>query len=196
MNDGLIYFQDGHVVAKSGEVGVYRMNKELFLEIGPGHNLWTLESEYSDYIEQLEDKPKGDCLEIGLGLGVASRCILTYPQVKHLTTVEKNKDVIQTHGQISPLLDESAKLGRWAPYDADRHTILNADGMLYMYKTQKRFDFIFLDFYQEIDEESLPLIADMVKACRKVLKRKGSIVGWLDPYTEEEDAYKFKRLFK
>lgn len=196
MSRSLLYFEDGYLVAKSGDVSVYKMNEELFLEIGPGHNLWTLESEVYDYIEQLGDKPKGNCLEIGLGLGVASRCILTYPEVTHLTTVEKNKDVVQTYGQISPLLDRSAKAGKWAPYDADKHTILNIDGLTYLYRTKSKFDFIFLDFYQEIDEDSLPLVIDMVKASKRVLNAGGIIMGWLDPYTPEDYIYQFNELFK
>ena len=40
MDSGLIYFKDGKLIAQSGEVKVYKMNDELFLEKGTGHNLW------------------------------------------------------------------------------------------------------------------------------------------------------------
>ena len=39
-----IYFKDGNIVSKHGEATVYEMSDELFLEVGPGHNLWALES--------------------------------------------------------------------------------------------------------------------------------------------------------
>lgn len=188
---GLIYFQDGELVAESGEAKVYKMNGELFLEIGPGHTLWALESEFHDYVEQLGDFPKGRCLEIGLGLGVASRYILSFPKVKHLTTLEKNEDVIKAHGLIKES-DRKYDLG----YNSEKHLILNADGLEYLYITNKRYDFIFIDCYDRIDEETLPFIADIVHACQRVIKPGGKIIGWLDKHTPEADARKFERFFR
>jgi spermidine synthase len=193
MPKGLIYFKDGEVVAESGDVKVYEMNNELFLEIGPGHNLWALSSELPDYVDQLWDLPKGNCLEIGLGLGVASNYILSCPNVVKLTTVEKNEDVITTYDQVKQkvILDvynEKFKEGK-------KHLILNADGLLYAVETKQRFDFIFLDFYSVIDEDTIPEIADMATACKRVLKPKGKIVGWFDKHTPEEYVSEFFTLF-
>lgn len=178
----LIYFQDGDLVCESGDVRVYRFNDTLHLEIGPGHNLWALDSELKDYIWQLNDKPFGDCLEIGLGLGIASDYILSCPKVKTLTTVEKNTDVIKTHKQLNPIT-------------SDNHLILNSEGLVYMYQTKRKFDFIFLDFYSVIDEETLPVINDFVIASKKVLKENGVIMGWFDQYTPEEFVKPFYKLF-
>lgn len=189
-----IYFKDGEVVANCGEVTVYRMSGELFLEVGPGHNLWALESEYVDYMPQLGDKPRGKCLEIGLGLGVASRCILTHPAVTSLTTIELRKDVIHTHNEIIPLLDE--KVEKWAPYDYDRHFIVNQDGLKYMLRTAEKYDFIFMDFYKHIDEDTLPTIKDMIAAARICLAEDGIISGWLDPYTPMEYIDEFLESFE
>ena len=194
--NGLIYFDDGKLVASQGDVKVYEMNNELFLEIGPGHNLWALESEVSDYIEQLWDLPKGSCLEIGLGLGVASRCILTQPEVTSLTTVEKNHDVILTQQQLSGILDNGSRDDKWVRYDDSKHRIINSDGLVYMYQTNRKYDFIFIDFYSHIDDETLPGIADMVEAAKKVLAKDGIILCWLDKYTPLEYAEPFFDLFK
>jgi spermidine synthase len=183
MAAGLIYFKDGELIAESGDAKIYRMNDELFLEKGPGHTLWALESELGDYIQQLESWPQGDCLEIGLGLGVASKYLLTFPKVKSLTTVEIDEDVIAVQKMANPI-------------DDDRHTILNANGLYYAYQTKKIFDFIFLDFYSHIDEETLPQIADMVAACRRILKRKGKIMGWLDKHTPGDAAKIFMEVFE
>jgi spermidine synthase len=188
-----IYFKDGELVAQRGEVAVYNMSGELFLEVGPGHNLWTLESEYTDYMIQLGDKPRGKCLEIGLGLGVASRCILTYPAVTSLTTVELREDVIHTHNDIIPLLEN--KIEKWAPYDADRHIIIHQDGLKYMLSTKERYDFVFMDFYKHIDEDTLPTIKDMIAAARICLASGGTISGWLDPYTPMEYVDEFLESF-
>lgn len=190
-NKDLVYFEDGVLLAESGEAKVYKMADDLFLEIGPGHNLWALESEFKDYTWQLKDFPKGDCLEIGLGLGVASRYILTFPKVKHLTTVEINRDIINVHGKIK---DKDRKFS--LDYDPIKHSILKANGIEYAYQTKRRYDFIFIDCYAIIDEDTLPFIADMIIACSKVLKSDGKMIGWLDKYTPENYINIFYKMFE
>lgn len=190
MDNGLVYFQDGELIKKSGDASIYKLNGELFLEIGPGHNLWALESELDDYMEQLYDLPRGECLEIGLGLGVASRYILTFPDVKKLTTIDSNEDVINVHKQIP----ENIR-GRQLDYRKKDHRIYEANGLVYAYETNKMYDFIFLDFYAVIDEDSLPKIADMVTACKTVLNPKGCMVGWLDKFTPDVFAKQFFQIF-
>lgn len=190
MENELVYFQDGKLIANDGLASVYKMNGELFLEIGPGHNLWALESELDDYIGQLYDWPQGECLEIGLGLGVASRYILTFPKVNRLTTIDSNEDVIAVHAKI-PEDSRSRKLN----YRKKDHRIYNADGLTYAYETDKIYDFIFLDFYGVIDEDTLPMIADMVVGCKRILKPNGRMVGWLDTATPDLFAKQFFRIF-
>lgn len=192
MAEGLIYFKDGELIAESGEATVYKFNNDLFLEIGPGHNLWALESEISDYIWQLNDRPKGTCLEIGLGLGVASKYILSLSKVKSLTTVEINKDVINVYKKLKP---EDYSLDFYV-FPEKRHTILNADGLIYMYETRQKFDFIFIDCYSIIDEDTLPIIADMTIAAKGLLNEGGEVMGWFDKATSEEFVKTFYALFK
>jgi len=182
MGEGLIYFKDGDLIAESGDTRVYRMNDKLFLEKGVGHSLWALEDELKDYVYQLDDWPKGNCLEIGLGLGVASKYILSFPKVTSLTTIEIDEDVISTQKIANPI-------------DDDRHLILNANGLYYAYETKKMFDFIFLDFYDVIDEDTLPSIADMTVACERILKNDGKMIGWLDKHTPGDHAAIFMSLF-
>ncbi len=189
-NSGLIYFIDGEIVAEHNHAKVYKLNNELHLEIGPGHTLWALESEINDYIYQLQDIPIGDCLEIGLGLGVASRYLLSFPKVTHLTTVEINTDVIGVHSKIKES-DRSTTFD----YPESKHRILNADGLYYAYQTNKKYDFIFVDCYDRIDEDTLPVIADMARACTRILKPNGRIVGWLDKYTPEPYYSLFNNIF-
>lgn len=191
-----IYFKEGKSVAKSGSVSVYEMFDELFLEIGPGHNLWALEREYVDYINQLADKPRHKCLEIGLGLGIASRCILTCPHVESLTTIELSQDIINVHSQISSILDNGSRSDKWLPYNDTKHRIFNCGGLEYLYRTNAKYDFIFLDFYSHIDEETMPQIEDMAKAAKRALEYDGEIVGWFDPNTPDEFIEPFFNLFK
>lgn len=189
MGTGVVYFQDGELIAEVGQARVYRMNDELFLEIGKGHTLWALESELQDYIYQLNDKPRGACLEVGLGLGVASKYILSFPKVNTLTTIEINSDVIAVQKAVNPVADN------WGAFSPDDHLILNCDGLSYIYQTDFKYDFIFLDFYDRIDEETLPQIEDMARAANKILKKGGTMVGWLDPYTPEEYIRPFYDIF-
>lgn len=186
---GLIYFKDGELVSESNDAKVYKMNGELYLEIGPGHTLWALESEISDYMEQLEDFPRGQCLEIGLGLGVVSRYLLTFPKVEHLTTVELSEDVVEAHSKIKEE-DRGIKF----PYNSKKHRILCSDGLEYAYLTKRKYDFIFIDCYDRIDEETLPLIADMHKACSRILKPDGMIMAWLDKHTPGQYYTEFQRI--
>jgi len=186
------YFKDGNVVAQSGDVCVYDMDNQFYLEIKG--DLWALESEYSVYMEQLKDLPYGNCLEIGLGLGIASRCIMTFPKVKHLTTIEQNKDVINIHNDLKPYLD--TRLNKWMLYDIFKHTIINKSGLNYLLECKEKYDFIFLDFYRAIDEDTLPLIKDMVNIAKKVLTKDGVVCGWLDPYTPVEHYEEFENIFR
>lgn len=182
MSESLIYFRDGELIAESGNARVYKMDGKLFLEKGTGHSLWALEDELYDYMEQLGSWPRGDCLEIGLGLGVASKYLLTFPRVNSLTTVELDSDVIEVQKRVNPI-------------DDDRHLVLNANGLYYAYETKRLFDFIFLDFYDVIDEDTLPRIADMVVACNRILKSDGKMIGWLDKHTSGDHAKIFMSFF-
>lgn len=183
MKDGLLYFRSGDLIADSGEVRAYKFMDLLHLELGPGHNLWAIESELEDYIWQINDRPRGDCLEIGLGLGVASKYILSCPKVNSLTTVEINEDVINVQKQVNPI-------------DDDRHLILNAEGLLYMYATNRQFDFVFIDCYDVVDEDTLPMIADYTRAARKLLKESGEVLAWWDKATPEEFVKPFFNLLQ
>jgi spermidine synthase len=194
MSENAIYYEDGELIASTGEVRVYNMDDQLFLEIGPSHTLWTLESEIFDYIEQLGDTPSGDVLEIGLGMGVTSRYLLSCEKVKTLTTIEVNKDVIKVYNKIKELLDDKLKdIINVAPNK--KHRIINNDGLRYITHTQRKYDFIFIDNYTIIDEETLPEIEELVKAAAKILNSDGIISGWYDKYTLERFTVRFNDIF-
>lgn len=178
----IVYFTNGKIIAKSGDIKVYRFGDALYLEHGPGHNLWTDSDEIKELEEQIGEKPKGDCLEIGLGLGVASKIILDKPAVDSLITVEIDPDVIEVYRQLYPTIPKT-------------HKIVKASGLDYLVCTKDIFDFIFLDFYDIIDEDTLPIIKDYVEVSRSKLREGGEIVGWFDPYTAEEFVNEFFELF-
>lgn len=168
-----LYFKAGKIIAKSKLVVVYEMDGDLFLEKGPGHFLWARSSELREYQTQIANYPKGDCLEIGLGLGVSAKYILSSPGVKNLTTVEKDKDVIEVFLQLNP-------------NGLENHFIVQGDGVDFLIGTKQTFDFIFLDFYSLIDEDTLPQIKVMTKLAYTKLNPYGNVVGWFDPSTPQE----------
>jgi len=106
----MIYFEDGKIIAESGEVRVYKYKGNLYLEVGLGHNLWADSLEIEEYKKQLRSIPKGDCLETGLGLGIVSKYILSCPNITSLTTVEINKDVVEVQRKVNPINDERHKI--------------------------------------------------------------------------------------
>ena len=179
----MIYFIDGELIAEQGEARVYLYDNLLHLEIGPGHNLWMVESEIKELSNQIADKPRGNCLEIGLGLGIASKYILSSPKVDSLTTVEINSDVIAVQQLVNRI-------------DDIRHNIVHMDGFKFMLQTDEKYDFIFFDNYSIIDEDTLEILKNYVKAAEKILTKNGIISAWFDPYTPEEDAFKFFSILK
>lgn len=179
----MIYFLDGELIAEHGEARVYLYDGLLHLEIGPGHNLWMVESEIEELSQQIGDLPRGNCLEIGLGLGIASRYIISFPEVTKLTTVEINPDVIAVHQMVNYI-------------DDARHKGINGDGLDFILQTEEKYDFIFFDHYSIIDEDTLEMLKTYVNAAKRVLAKDGDVLGWFDPYTPEEDAHAFFAIFK
>lgn len=174
-----MYFVDGEVLAQSGNVKIYKMDGDLYLDIN--HQLWMRSTEIKEISEQIDDNACGKCLEIGLGLGIASEYILSHG-AETLTTVEIDPDVIAVYkylNQVNP-----------------RHKIIRGSGRDFLISTDEKFDFVFLDFYSIIDEETIKEIRDYVNLSRQCLNPGGELVAWFDPYTPDEIAETFRKLFK
>jgi len=186
----MLYFEDGEIVASSGNVKVYKYEDNLYLEIGPGHNLWMSSPELKDLESQIKQYPKGNCLEIGLGLGMASNYILTRPDVRSLTTIEKSKDVVEIYRQLL-VLYESTGDTRHDIITGDVHDVLPR--LLYL---NKKFDFIFFDHYSLIDEDTIEDLEILIPKAKQLLKENGFIMGWFDTSTPTEFTNVFYNLFK
>lgn len=179
----MIYFIDGELIAEQGDVRVYLYDGLLHLDIGPGHGLWMVESEIEELSEQIGDLPRGNCLEIGLGLGVSAKHILSKSEVESLTTVEINADVISVQNMVNRI-------------DDPKHTIINANGLDFILQTDNKYDFIFFDHYSIIDEDTLEILSTYINAAKRILSENGIMLAWFDPYTPEEDAEVFFNMFK
>jgi hypothetical protein len=176
-----IYFIDGELIAESGDIRIYKFEGDTYLEGGQGHRLWTISNEIKAYRDQIRGLPRGDCLEIGLGLGVCSAYILGHKKVKSLTSVELSPDVIKLYKQMNKV--------------DPRHTLICGDGLDYIIQTDSKFDFIFLDFYSLIDEDTIEELKVYVSTSRRILNEGGTIHAWLDIYTPDEFKEEFLKLF-
>lgn len=175
-----VYFREGKLVAKSGDVRVYDVNQELFLEDGR-LNLIASDQKLSDYIWQVGDKPFGNCLIAGMGLCISAKYVQSLPKIDKLTVVEDNKDIIN----VNYTLDRISK----------NLKVIHADYITFLYKTTNKYDFIFLDCYYKINITTMPYIADLVAAAKKALKSNGILIGWLDDNTSEKLIEPFYNLF-
>lgn len=180
MNKESVYFRNGKLISKSGDVRVYRMDDELFLEDGR-MNLISSDDARSEYIWQLGDKPTGDCLVIGLGAATVAKYIMTMPKVTGVTVVEENEDIIKAVSDATQV-DELFKVdhGEYLPY---------------LYSTDTKYDFIFVNCYSKVDASTLPYIADITTACKTKLNTGGILLGWLDVNTPERYIESFYSLF-
>ena len=175
------YFRDGKLVMRNGEVRVYDLDDELFMELGR-QNLISADKDLPEYIWQLADKPFGDCLVISLGLGIASKYLLSFNNVKSVTVIEEYEEIIDVQNKINPIYDT-------------RFKVINEAALPYLYRTDDVYDFIFLDYHTIINEYTFPFIADTARACKKVLVYNGILLGWLDGNTPEVFIDSFFDLF-
>ncbi|MBD3260755.1 MAG: hypothetical protein GF334_03625 [Candidatus Altiarchaeales archaeon] len=161
------------------DVRIYDMEGHKYLFIG--QVMYASTAERGWYIKNVMPYAKGKCLEIGLGLGVASKCILVKDEVRHLLTIEKNEKVVDAFGR--PLRN---------------HNILHMDvndwleGLMIV---EPFYDFIFVDHYA-FDEEDLEELPKLAEKLEKLLRPGGNMVFWIDENAEEEDKDLVRGLWK
>lgn len=115
-----------------------------------------------EYLTNLEfiQNCYGDILVAGLGMGMVLMEIVDKPDVRSVTVIEKNQDVIDL---VQPQLPLSGKV-----------RIINAD--IYNFSTPKMFDYIYFDIWWSIAPESyifeMPILTKRFERNLKVSKRK------------------------
>ena len=171
--------RNGFLEYQNSDVRIYDMEGHKYLFVD--QIIYASTTERSWYIRNVMPYAKGKCLEIGLGLGVASKCIITKPEVRHLLTIEKNNEIIEAFGK--PLRN---------------HNILNMnvnDWLEKLVVIEPFYDFIFVDHYTFVEEdlESLPELANSLK---RLLKSRGNMVFWIDENAEDTDKNLVRSLWK
>lgn len=179
MKEDVVYFRDGKLIAESGKVRAFELKNQVFLENGQ-NNLIFSDDKKGDLIWQIDKKPFGDCLILGLRLGIAPGYIFSLDKINNVTVVEEDQDIINVHNKLNKKFE---------------YKIIKSDYLDFLYTSTKTFNFIFIDCYDKIDHKTLPYIADIVTASKKVLKPKGVLIGWLDENTPEVLINSFYSLF-
>jgi len=159
-------------------VRIYDMDEEKYLFVGP--IMYASTTERSWYIKNVYPHVRGKCLELGLGLGVASKVMLANGRITHLLTIENDENVIGAFGK--PLL---------------KHNILHADAVEWVSNfpmLEPMYDFIFVDHYT-FEEEELDMLQDLRDVLAHLLKPGGRMVFWIDENAPDEDRKEIKNLW-
>jgi hypothetical protein len=98
------------------------------------------------------------------------------------TNFNQDEDIINLYNSYKPTVDK-------------RHEIHNVDYEFYLNRTARIFDFIFINFYDLINEKSLIEIEKCIKLCKQRTKNNALIMGWYDINTSKSDKKKFEVLF-
>lgn len=171
--------ENGTLEFQEGSVRIYRVDGENYLFVD--QTMYASTTEQSWYVKNVMPKAYGKCLEIGLGLGVASKSIIVSPEVRHLLTIEQNEYIIKAFGRPLP-----------------KHNILQADVYEWAEKLHIKesiYDFIFVDHYADMEDETFDQVSVLVKKLSSLLTPIGNLVVWVDENAPEEDIKRFKDLW-
>lgn len=123
-------------------------------------------------MEVLTNRPiiraaRGDVLVNGLGLGMVLAAILQKPEVRHVTVVELDKDVIAL---VGPHFAEAQSKGRL--------TIVHHDCFTYQPPKGARFDAVWHDIWDEISSDNL-------SAMTRLKRKYGRRCDWQGCWSED-----------
>lgn len=111
------------------------------------------DAEIADFLSFVLDA-RGHVAVAGLGLGVVTQALLARPEVKHVTVVEIDRDVIKL---VKPYLE------------CDRLTVVRAD--IFKWVPSRKFDWVWFDIWDDICGDHVVQI-DHLKDRYKAFARK------------------------
>lgn len=172
--------ENGNLEFQSGNVRIYNVERDQYLFVD--QTIYASTTERAWYIKNLMPVARGNVLEIGLGLGCASKVILANNRVNSLLTVEENEHVIAGFGR--PLR---------------RHLILMEDVNRWVKKLPRKFpmyDLIFVDHYTlEDEEETIPELGKLAVQLEPLLKDQGNMVFWIDENIDDDYKAEMRKLW-
>jgi hypothetical protein len=108
------------------------------------------------------EQAKGDVLVGGLGLGMVLLAIQDKPEVRTITVVEKEAEVIALIKDQLPL----------------NATVTIVQGDIFTYKPDKAYNVIYCDIWDTISGDNWPEMKKLHRRLRKWLKPKGYMASW------------------
>ncbi len=118
--------------------------------------------EQETYVRALEEA-RGDVLECGLGIGMFTHFASKKDEVKTITVIEKERDVIKLV---------------YSKIKNPKTSYVISDMLDYLIMTKERYDMIHVDIWADITnyKKMLPIS----EVARRKLKPNGTVVCWLD----------------
>jgi spermidine synthase len=118
------------------------------------------------------DNAKGDVIIFGLGIGLILHPLLQDDDIKSITIVEVDKDLIDETFPIILDFDTKSKL-----------SIINCDA--FQYQDDKKYDTIYFDIWPLINEEAFK----EMKVLSEKFSKNLNDGGWMDSWCSEEENY-------
>lgn len=129
--------------------------------------LWMQDSPIEIFLHHFAvDAAKGDVLIGGLGIGYSAKAIARKPQVKTVTVVEINPDVVKLVAPYTVKAQPKIK-------------VVTADLWKFLKTTKLKFDFVFLDIWRSTGEyEFESTVQPLRKLAKRVLRPSGKVMCW------------------
>ena len=137
-------------------IGFFK-EKFSYLALCQGNNVWmSLNPNEIETMKPFIDKAKGEVLVLGLGMGYVPFMMMNKPEVKHITIVEKDINIITLFKTL--ILPHFVR--------KDKITIIKDDAISYFAK-QKKYDYIFADLWHD-PEDGLDLFIKLKNINRTI----------------------------
>ena len=133
----------------------YFDHKFSYLALTEGNNVWmSLNPNEIETMKPYITKGKGNVLVLGLGMGYVPFMLANKADVKSITIIEKDKEIISLFNSlIYPAFTHKEKI-----------KIIEGDAVKYLQNSEKKpsFDYIFADLWHD-PEDGLPLFVSLKK---------------------------------
>lgn len=122
-------------------IGFFR-EKFSYLALCEGQNVWmSLNPNEIETMKPFIDKAKGEVLVLGLGMGYVPFMMANKSEVKHITIIEKDKNIINLFNKVLfPLFKNKNKI-----------SVVQDDAIHYL-NSKKKYDYIFADLWHNPDD--------------------------------------------
>ena len=135
----------------------YFDNKFSYLALTEGNNIWmSLNPNEIETMKPFINKGKGNVLVLGLGMGYVPFMMALKPEVKNITIIEKDPEII---GLFNSLILPSFK-------NKEKIKIVEDDAINFVKKNNK-FDYIFADLWHS-PEDGLSLFVQLKRINKKI----------------------------